>query len=157
MFTSFPNHSILLIYQLLIAFVNCAIVGKNNNKIDHFVMKLTQNLIYQNRCFERSNEAHSINCKKFHHNLSEIKIDKSGLYDPRYSGSNDIKNKTLPKGFLSEYQHSYLNNPKHKVDSARVKDSLSFGNKRFIQDPFLSQNSSDVGSFNESSQNPLRR
>lgn len=76
---------------------------------------------------------------KYNSRYNEYNIEKSGLFEPNTSVT-DLKSRTLPRGFLSEYKHSYLTNSTPKHVYPRIKDTLSFGNKSLLQDSFVLEN-----------------
>lgn len=74
-----------------------------------------------------------------------------------YEATNRVKSRGSAKGFLSEYQSSFFNNKSepNKLIPVKAKDTLSFGNKSLLQEPYLFKNDDD-GEIPKSP-TPLRR
>lgn len=77
----------------------------------------------------------------------KIKFFVRNFFEKSESQRSGIQNRSIPKGFLSEYQHSYLKQDKtNKIIKNRAKDTWSFESKSLLNEPFLLSN--DNGSQN---------
>ena len=80
------------------------------------------------RCFERTRQPHSSNCKRLtnHVNIKpDSSLNESVRGTPLLSGTRG-KHRYLPKGTLSEYQRAYFSTTEtSRVTPQKLKDSLS--------------------------------
>ena len=102
-----------------------------------------------------------MNCKKFQTKSAPIASNDLANYSQTLDPTNDlVRKRSAPKGFLSEYQHSFYENPStydvNKANPTKYKDTLSFGNKRLLQEPFLLNNSDENDLVSYQRSEPVR-